>query len=448
MSATPMPNRLFVVCVILVAFGFGFFKASWNRAPEGFQVRPASATGNGDPRFQSRFASSTQHIQTHASSLIELKDGRIRAFWFAGSREGAKDVEIRSAVFDPALGQWGAEQTVASREGTQQSLLRYVSKLGNPVAGRAADGTLWLYYVTVSMGGWAGSSITAMTSLDDGATWSPARRLITSPFLNISTLVKGAPFLYADGTMGLPVYHEFIGKFGELLRLDKTGAVMDKQRLTAGGNGALQPVMLLKNSSDALVLMRYSGKDTPRRAISVATNDAGRHWTPAAKSALPNPDAALSAVVLPDGRMLAVLNHQEQGRDALSLVISADGGGTWSNVYQLEDQRNQQLDEAHYLKVIAGLVKSTDVKAADAPGEYVESAKLQACPGHSCRFEFSYPYMIQAQGGDIHLVYTWNRSFIKHLQFNQAWLDQQLNPNNPLGVIGAKAVHGEILVEP
>ena len=433
MPGIMMPNRLLVFCVILVSFGVGFFKASAYHAADGFQVRTGIAPGNSEPFLHSHFASSRRHIQAHASSLIELKDGRIRAFWFSGSREGARDVEIHSAVFDPALGQWGTEQTVASREGTQQSLLRYVSKLGNPVAGRAADGTLWLYYVTVSMGGWAGSSITAMTSLDEGETWSPARRLITSPFLNISTLVKGASFLYGDGTMGLPVYHEFISKFGEILRLDKNGVVIDKQRLTAGGGGALQPVVLVKNPSDALVLMRYSGAVSPRRVISVATRDAGQHWTAPVKSALSNPDAALSALVLPDGRMLAVLNNQEQGRDALSLVISVDGGVSWKTVYQLEDQlaaRRQPLDESAYRKVIAGLARDTEAKIADA-GEYAESAKRQACTEHGCRFEFSYPYLIQAQSGDFHLVYTWNRSFIKHVWFTQAWLDQRLQESRP-----------------
>ena len=433
MSGNMMPGRLLVFCVILVSFGAGFFKASGYHSAEGFQVRPRVVPINSEPLLQSHFASSRQHTQTHAASLIELKDGRIRAFWFSGSREGARDVEIHSAVFDPAQGQWGAEQTVASREGTQQSVLRYVSKLGNPVAGRAADGTLWLYYVTVSMGGWAGSSITTMTSLDEGETWSPPRRLITSPFLNISTLVKGAPFLYADGTMGLPVYHEFISKFGEILHLDRNGAVIDKQRLTAGGNGALQPVVLVKNSSNALALMRYSGAVLPRRVISVATSDGGLHWTAPAKSALPNPDAALSAVMLPYGRMLAVLNNQEQGRDALSLMVSPDGGSTWKTVYQLEDQlaaRTRPLDESAYLKVVAGLARNTEGKIADA-GEYAESAKRQACTEQGCRFEFSYPYLIRAQSGDFHLVYTWNRSFIKHVWFTQAWLDQRLEKTSP-----------------
>lgn len=422
-----------LLAFVLIAFGIGFFKIFQYPATASFDIRPKVVAGDGEAKLQSRFASSALHTQTHAASLIELKDGRIRAFWFAGSREGAKDVEIRSAVFDPARGAWGAEQTVASREGTEQSLLRYVSKLGNPVAGRAADGTLWLYYVTVSIGGWAGSSITAIASLDEGETWGPARRLVTSPFLNISTLIKGAPYLYSDGTMGLPVYHEFISKFGELLHLDRNGAVIGKQRLSAGGDGALQPVVLVKNPTDALVLMRYSEAGSPHRAISVSTRDAGQHWTAPAKSALSNPDAALSAVVLPDGRLLAALNNMEQGRDALSLMVSEDGGVAWKTIYQLEDQlaaRNQPLDEAHYLKIIADL--SRDAVAADV-SEYADSAKKQECSERGCRFEFSYPYLIRAQDGSFHLVYTWNRSFIKHVWFTQAWLDQRLkSAHDPL----------------
>ena len=57
--------------------------------------------------------------------------------------------------------------------------------------------------VAVSIGGWAGSSISVMHSDDDGVTWSVPKRLITTPLLNLSTLVKGSGFLFADGTMGI-----------------------------------------------------------------------------------------------------------------------------------------------------------------------------------------------------------------------------------------------------
>jgi predicted neuraminidase len=427
-----------VLCAVLIAFGAAFYKVIHRPSHAFFQV-PAivlktgiSQTGKAAPDIRTHFASTQQNISTHAASLVELSDGRIRAFWFAGSREGAEDVEIRSAVFDPAKDSWGPELGIANREGTQRSLLRYVKKLGNPVAQRASDGMLWLFYVTVSLGGWAGSSITAITSTDDGATWSPARRLITSPFINISTLIKGTPFLNSDGTMGLPVYHEFIGKFGELLRINGTGEIIDKQRLSSG-KSSLQPVILIKDPRQAMVLMRRSGT-SPKRVIATATDDAGQHWSTPTPTALANPDAAISGVVMPEGKILVVLNDIEEGRDALSLVMSADGGATWKTVYQLEDQRGRPTDSTSYMQATAESAKTTEASITDATA-YAKSAQRNKCDeqtlrqgsGQGCGFEFSYPYLLQTHGGDFHLVYTWNRSFIKHVQFTHAWLDQRMD---------------------
>jgi len=317
---------------------------------------------------------------------------------------------------------------VANRAGTRKSLLRYVRKLGNPVAVRAANGEIWLFYVTVSVGGWGGSSVTLTTSADDGMTWTPARRLITSPFFNVSTLVKGTPFLYDDGTLGLPVYHEMIGKFGELLRLDKTGAIIDKQRLSSG-RYSLQPVVLPQGSRKAIALMRYAGGQPPNRVIRASTDDAGRHWSRPEKSALSNPDAALSGVVLADGRILVVLNDIESGRDQLSLVTSHDEGTTWETVIPLEDQadsRGQPLDRARYLEATGTLARDSDATVPN-PADYARAASVQMCRGTGCGFEFSYPYLIQARNGEFHLVYTWNRAFIKHVRFNQAWLNRRLS---------------------
>ncbi len=434
-------RNLLLLGLLIVAFGAAFYKVAQRPSDALFKLPVVEQkTGiakirNSPPEMRTHFASTQQNIATHAASLIELNDGRIRAFWFAGSREGAEDVEIHSAVFDPAKNLWGPEQSIANREDTQRTLLRYVKKLGNPVAQRAPDGTLWLFYVTVSLGGWAGSSITAMTSNDDGATWGPARRLITSPFINISTLIKGTPFMYDDGTMGLPVYHEFIGKFGELLRISSSGEIIDKQRLSSG-KSTLQPVMLIKNPQQAQVLMRRSGS-SPKRVIATTTDDAGQHWSPPAATALANPDAALSGVVLPDGRILVVLNNIEDGRYALSLVVSADNGDTWKTVYQLEEQNSQPTEPARYLQVAGELAKATEAGISDATG-YAKSAQRNKCEGQTlrpgsgqaCEFEFSYPYLIQTHSGDFQLVYTWNRSFIKHVQFTRTWLDQRMEKIN------------------
>ena len=385
-------------------------------------------TGGGEPHFGTRFVSGGETPQTHAASLVELSDGSIRAFWFAGSREGAKDIEIHTAVFVPGHGEWQRGSPVATRASTQKSLQRYIRKLGNPVTARAANGQLWLFYVTVSVGGWGGSSITMTTSTDDGETWSPARRLITSPFLNLGTLVKGTPFLYEDGTLCLPIYHEFMGKFSELLRLDNKGAVIDKQRLSSGKR-SLQPVVLVQSDSKAVTLMRYAGGQPPKRVLRAITNDAGRHWSQPDKTALSNPDAALSGVALADGRMLVVLNDTESDREQLSLVASHDGGVTWKTLIRLEDQtgfHGQPPDRARYLETTEILVRDSDATVPN-PADYARAVSVQMCREGGCGFEFSYPYLIQTRNREFHLVYTWNRSFIKHVQFNQAWLDQRLS---------------------
>ena len=429
-SAGPIStrSRTLVLVILLIGFGAGFVK-SFDRTPAGFfQPRSIGKTGDGEPHFETRFVSGGETPQTHAPSLVELTDGSIRAFWVAGSREGAKDGEIHTAVFLPERAVWRRETPVATRASTRKLLQRYIRKLGNPVVGRAANGQIWLFYVTVSVGGWGGSSVTMTTSTDDGKTWTPQRRLITTPFFNLSTLVKGTPFLYDDGTLGLPVYQEMIGKFGELLRLDETGAIIDKQRLSSG-RYSMQPVVLAQSNRKAITLMRYAGGQPPKRVIRASTDDAGQHWSPPEKSALSNPDAALSGIVLADGRILVVLNDIESDRDQLSLVASPDGGVTWKTVIKLEDQtglRGQPLDRARYLETTSALVRGSDATVPN-PADYARAVSVQMCRGVGCRFEFSYPYLIEARNGEIHLVYTWNRAFIKHVQFNQAWLDQRLS---------------------
>ena len=418
-------SRVFVPVLILLAFAGAFYKAVHTPVAAQFQVFPSVVAARSPARFETHFASSRLFAQVHAASSIELKDGRIRAFWFSGSHEGAKDVAIHSAVFDPVKSEWSGEEVLVMREQTQRALHRMVAKLGNPVAARAADGSLRMFYVTVSVGGWAGSSITTMTSHDEGATWSEPRRLITSPFANISTLVKGAPFLYSDGMLGVPVYHEFISKFGEMLRVDQNGTVLDKQRLAAGGQGTLQPVVLQQNAQAAQVLMRYAGAAEPNRVVSVSTQDGGQHWSAPVKLSLRNPDAALTGVNLPDGRRLAVLNEQEQGRDTLSLMVSTDGVN-WREVQRLEDQQSAsaQPDEASFIKNVQMLIPQSDHKATAQLAQYVESTHHTVCSNGRCRYEFSYPYLIQTKQGDFHLVYTWNRTFIKHVWFNREWLEQ------------------------
>ena len=361
------------------------------------QIVPSKAS---IPSPISTWLPETAAPSVHAASLIALKDGAIRAFWFAGSREGAADVVINSAVFDPKLSHWSAPTVVMDRVSAEKSLSRYIAKLGNPVPARMADGRLQLFFVTVSIGGWAGSSISSVISDDEGLTWGNPQRLIGSPLINLSTLVKSPAIAFADGRLGLPAYHEWIGRFGEFLRLD-AGQVIDKRRMSSG-RGAIQPLVFVNDAQDATAYFRQTRRSGLAKQVPVSqTLNAGQSWQSDADLPIANPNSAVAGLRLNSGVRILVLNNIEAGRYRLALMMADAKSSQWQVIEVVED--DEALSEQ--------------------------------------RKEFSYPYLISADGNDAHLVYTWDRKKIRHRYFSGAWLKraQSQLDTPPVNVISQEA---------
>ncbi|MCI0666491.1 MAG: exo-alpha-sialidase [Methylococcaceae bacterium] len=420
-------RRVGILILILVSFGLAVNKSGTYPGPSVFRPLQPASIGSSEPWFRSSFVSTGITRMVHAASVVELYDGKLRAFWFAGSREGGGDVEIHSAAFDPERHGWSAEDVVKTRQSMQSDLYRSIRRLGNPVAARDPDGRLWLFIVSTSIGGWSTSSVNVTISVDGGESWGPVRRLITSPFLNLSTLVKTAPFFYRDGTLGLPIYHEFFAKYGEILRLDARGKVIEKLRLNDRWR-TLQPLVLLESPYRAVALMRYSDRERPRMAIRVVTEDAGRHWSEPIRSMLPNPDSAIAGIAMEGGRMIAVINNNPVQRDDLTLMVSEDSGQIWKEAFRFEDRRplrDHKLTFGEYTADIRRLFAESEpeLKISDTR---VAAVGHVMCDPETCRYQFDYPYLIRSGDGHFHLLYTWNRTYIKHIEFNQAWLEARI----------------------
>ncbi|GAB6060119.1 exo-alpha-sialidase [Desulfonatronum parangueonense] len=377
-----------------------------------------------EPFYRTHFVTDGDTRLVHAATSVHRRDGMLQAFWFGGTREGHKDVKIYTAEFDPDEQHWHDETVLVTRACTQAGEGRYIRKLGNPVAGIDPDGRIWLFYVSVSFGGWSGSSINLIMSEDNGRTWTEPRQLITSPFLNISTLVKGPPVFFTDGTLGLPVYHEFLRKFSEFLRLDHQGRVVSKTRIT-WGRSAIQPVVFPKDEHNAVVLMRNVDSDWPRRAWISATTDAGRTWSQPERTEIANQDSALGGLAAGPRTLLSVANVSEHRRSALSLLRSRDQGRSWSFVHDVEPPQ-ASLTPEHFPNEVVRIL--ADQLPADlSPGTVAAAAADTQCEygRPHCHFRFDYPWLMKDNIGRFHLFYTWNRSFIRHVTFNQAWLAEQ-----------------------
>ena len=423
-------RNLLFTCLMLIAFGAAGYKVFSRPAAPTYAVVPVKTLRAAEkppsvgqpPEGDSRFVSSVPGQAVHAPSIVELSNGSLRAVWFSGSREGAGDVTVQTAVLDTATGHWGSESTLFDRPQLQRSLWRYVKKIGNPVIARAPDGSLHLWMVNVSLGGWAGSAITWSRSADDGTTWAQPKRLVTSPFLNISTLVKGAPVAMADGSTSLPAYHEFITKFGEVLHISPDGRVLDKSRI-AGSHTSLQPVLLVTSPLEATCYLRAGQGGN---VMTSGTRDAGKTWSQVSATRLPNPDSSVAGLVSSTGEQVLALNPTTTGRQSLA-VVKADGAGKFDAAKRLfvegvgAAQAGSNVSLAKSLSVAdhAALLGS-ELKASgagDAEIEaYVASAARQLCGPVSCVQEFSYPFLLQTRDGSLHLVYTWNRSRIKHIR--------------------------------
>ncbi|MDZ4263866.1 MAG: sialidase family protein, partial [Pseudomonadota bacterium] len=375
-----------------------------------------------------RFASSDLEEFVHASSVTALPDGGLMAVWFAGSREGAADVQVRGARYDTETAEWGDELVLATRESTQSATQKYIRKLGNPVIALAPDNRLWLFYVSVSVGGWAGSAINAMYSDDLGKNWSAPQQLITTPFLNISTLVRNAPIFHQDGTIGLPVYHEFLGKFAEYLYISPTGSVIDKSRISRGKH-SLQPTVVPMDERNAVAMLRYAG-DTFHKVLASRTEDAGQTWSEPYPLDPANPNSSLAAVATPNNGLLVALNDLKDGRFRLRLMGTDSSLDFWKPLINLDespDPEGNPFSAEAYREIIGDKFRlSSGPRREMLADKFLVNLDQRVCEETGCNFEYEYPYFIKSGDGLYHLVYSWNNTFIKHVSFNDAWLEEQL----------------------
>lgn len=354
-------------------------------APRQFSLASTSAPTTSTAFFHEQFITFDDTPIVHAPSITERADGLLIAAWFAGSEEGAHDVRIMSTTINPQNHTLSPATALATVSQTEKSTWRYIRKLGNPVIYRLPDERIMLLYVSVSFGGWAASRLNIQFSDDNGRSWSQPKRLVTSPSMNISTLVKGTPLMFDNGDIGVPVYHEFMGKFGELLILDMDGNVKDKRRISRLRN-TIQPVVSAISHTNAVAILRDSGEHHKRVHIS-RSDSAGQYWTPPRPTTLPNPNSAVTLHSLGQDELIAIFNNHEDERYDLSIAYSADAGEHWKVIRQLE----------------------------------YEPVALKGQKN-----KFSYPYLIRDSRGNSHLLYTWRKQRIKYLHFNEAWLRQQL----------------------
>jgi predicted neuraminidase len=297
---------------------------------------------------------------SHASTVVQLRDGSLLAAWFGGSGEGAADVAIWSA--HRQFGRWSAPRELA-REPQVAAW--------NPVLFHTRDGRLWLYYkFGPAVGTWTGAR---RWSNDEGRTWSAVEHLPAGWYGPI----RAKPLVLGDGTVvsgsSVESYDSWAAWIERSVDGGRTfariGPIVVPQRFDrpAPGEsrfGIIQPSVVAITRTH----LRFYARPTLRigRVCVSDSYDAGRTWTAAQPIDVVNPNAALDAVVLHDGRTVLVYDDSATARSPLVVAVSADG--------------------RHFTRF----------------------AVLESGPG-----EYSYPALIVDRDGGLDITYTWRRERIR-----------------------------------
>jgi predicted neuraminidase len=341
-------------------------------------VMASSGETSTEPSKEPIFApDSAPFAASHASTVVELRNGDLMSAWFGGSGEGKPDVAI-----------WTSTRTRAGWSAPVELAREPEAPCWNPVLFHTRDGKLWMYYkFGPSPETWTGAR---KWSTDEGKTWSPAEHLPAG----LLGPIRAKPLVLDDGTIvsgtSIEAYRSWAAWIERSTDGGKTWAKIGpivppiKQRAgdssassppqVAGSSdwrytdGIIQPSVVLLEKKHLRLYARSSAR-TARICVSDSYDD-GVTWTQARPLEVPNPNSGIDAVALRDGRVVLVYNNTTSGRTPLNLAVSTDGEH-FKMFYTLEE----------------------------SPGEY------------------SYPAMIQTASGDLEITYTWNRKTIEHVHF-------------------------------
>lgn len=353
-----------------------------------------------------------QEKHVHSSSIVELPNGDLLACWFKGSGERwANDVVIEGARLRKGESKWSEPFLMADSPDQPDC---------NPVMFLNNNGKLFLVWIVVQANRWENSILKVKTTTDyedagppnwdwqdnilmkpgdefskhveeqfrkngrKDLVWAeyalPYEELLTEAAKDpkkreTGWMTRTHPTILTNGKILLPLYSDGFN-FG-LIAISEDQGQTWKCSLPIVGRGLNQPSLVVRKDGSLDAYMRDDG-DEPGRIMLSHSDDEGYSWTYGHKSDIPNPGASIEIFRLKSGNWLLAYNDVDDGRYSLAVAISDDEGDTWKWKRNIEYKKGGS---------------------------------------------FSYPSVIQAKDGKVHLTYSYQisdkKESIKHVVFDE-----------------------------
>lgn len=387
------------------------------------------------PFYRSEFLFPPHPQHNHGSCVVETPKGDLLAVWYRGSGERtADDVAVFGAKLHKGDTRWTEPFLMADTPGFPDT---------NPAMIIDTEKRLWLFWNAILDNHWESALLKCKTSRDFDQDGKPPRwesesvillkpgeeflRVVQrdldsqwQPYLDrandeekrkirdylaekhrmaerklsvrLGWMGRPHPTLLDKNRLLLPLYSD--GFDFSLIAITDDGGKTWRTSEPIVGPGNVQPSIVVRQDGTLVAYFRDNGPP-PQRVMTSESQDRGLTWSRVRDTERVDTGAGVEALVLKSGRWLLVHNDVESGRYRLAISISEDEGRTWTHGRYLEN---------------------------DAPGP--ESGG------------YSYPSILQAKDGTIHVTYSYRGSrvrqeregkgeTIKHAQFNEAWLLQK-----------------------
>ena len=355
-------------------------------------------------------------VQNHAAFIERMDDGTLACLWFGGSLEGKSDISIHASVLAPGAARWGeAVQLSDDPDRSEQ----------NPVLWRTGRGEWQLFHTAQPSGNQDECLLRARPISLDGALKGGQPRDIELP---LGSFIRGRFVRRADGAWMMPIFR-CISRPGQRWNGSHDTAAVGvshdegqtwSMHEVPGSIGSVHMTIVPLDGDHMVAFYRRRQSDFVHRSES---RDGGITWSAPAPTDVPNNNSSINVIRLRDGRLAMLCNPTsaatsadrrvslydeiEEGDDRsdasggcspiwgvprapMTLCISGDGGKTWP-IRRIVD---------------------------DSPGTCLSNNSIDGR-----NKELSYPYLLEGEGGELHLAYTYFRRAIKYVRLPAGWID-------------------------
>ena len=381
------------------------------------------------PLYEAEFVfdpAAEPHGHVHASCIVECPNGDLRVVWyengpslpppyFSEQRDKSDDVRIGGARKPSGTAAWEAPFVMHDTFGVSDN---------NPCMAIDREGRLWLIHPTllgVPENTWGSALVQYHVASEYGHAGAPAwdregilvphpqgfdaalvERLLSEMGADLlgeerlerlrseaeeamadplrrrlGWMPRAHPLVRSDGALVVPLSNENFGI--PMMAITKDAGATWTMGNPVPGVGLTQPT--LAEMEDGSIIAFFRNGWPGHKVVRSESADGGISWSPPEQTDRPHTNAGLELIRLHSGRLLLVYNDNdpEGPRDRLAASLSEDGGRTWPWTRHLED----------------------------TPGG-----------------RFDYPSVVQGRDGTLHASYSFNLQTIKHVHFEEAWVEQ------------------------